>query len=59
MQLDSSIDLTSLRSERLAYVEEGKACKEEYNKIDNNNIRIFTTAPENLYVNIVPLSTKN
>ena len=30
-----------------------------YNKIDNNNIRIFTTAPENLYVNIVPLSTKN
>ena len=35
MQLDSSIDLTSLRSERLAYVEEGKACKEEYTKIDN------------------------
>ena len=29
-----------------------------YNKIDNNNIRIFTTAPENLYINIVPLSTK-
>ena len=29
-----------------------------YNKIDNNNIRIFTTARENLYVNIVPLSTK-
>lgn len=35
MQLDSSIDLASLRSERLAYVEEGKAYKEEYNKIDN------------------------
>ena len=29
-----------------------------YTKIDNNSVRIFTTAPENLYVNIVPLSTK-